>query len=479
MLDSAPSADEDIPLVVDLDGTLLRSDLLVESFFSLLASKPLAGLASVFKLAAGRAALKAHLAERAPLDIDTLPLDSAVLDHLRREKANGRRLYLASAADRRYVERLADKLAIFDGTFGSSPTLNLSGRAKADALCSEFGEKGFDYIGNGRADLEVWQRCRQPVAANAPPSLFRRLRDIRPDAISVCGASPRIGTYLQSMRVHQWVKNILILVPLAASHKINALTVANSLLAVIAFCLLASGTYLLNDLLDLANDRDHATKRHRPLASGALPLPHGMALAPALTLVSIVLGAMVSFEFVEVLALYGVTTVAYSVYFKQRMLIDVLALAGLYSIRILAGSAAIGLPPSQWLLAFSVFVFLCLAIIKRYIELVGRLQQNAGNPRGRGYRIDDLPILSGLAAASGYCSVLVLALYFNSPEVHALYSHPGRLWLVCPPMIYWVSRLLLLAHRGELHDDPVVFAVTDRVSLGVGSLMTAIVASAV
>ncbi len=188
------------------------------------------------------------------------------------------------------------------------------------------------------------------------------------------------------MRVHQWVKNILILVPLAASHKINALTVANSLLAVIAFCLLASGTYLLNDLLDLANDRDHATKRHRPLASGALPLPHGMALAPALTLVSIVLGAMVSFEFVEVLALYGVTTVAYSVYFKQRMLIDVLALAGLYSIRILAGSAAIGLPPSQWLLAFSVFVFLCLAIIKRYIELVGRLQQNAGNPRGRGYR---------------------------------------------------------------------------------------------
>ncbi|HXP97156.1 MAG TPA: UbiA family prenyltransferase, partial [Telmatospirillum sp.] len=224
---------------------------------------------------------------------------------------------------------------------------------------------------------------------------------------------------------------------------------------------------------------DHASKRFRPMASGAMPLVHGMALMPLLLIGAVALGFAVSPAYLTVLALYYALTVAYSLYLKRRLLIDVVTLAVLYTLRILAGGAAIGLAPSPWLRAFSIFLFLCLALVKRYVELIGRLKRTAGDPSGRSYQLDDLPILSSLAAASGYSSVLVLALYFHSPEVYALYGNPERLWLTVPPMLYWISRMLLLAHRGVLHDDPVVFAVTDRASLAVGGIILAIVMVAV
>ncbi|MEA1672445.1 UbiA family prenyltransferase [Nitrospirillum sp. BR 11163] len=471
--------DAEVPLVVDIDGTLIRSDLLIESFLTLLVTKPLAAL-GVWRLPLrSKAWLKDYLANNADLDITTLPLNQPVVDFLLEEKAKGRRIYLASASNHRLVRALARHLGFTDGVFGSNEALNLSGKAKAEALCREFGRHGFDYIGNDWVDFAVWRCSRRAIVTNASTRLIQRLKAEHQDTLELAVPKTGIKIYLKAARVHQWLKNLLVFVPLLASHELNAHTIAASLLAALAFSLAASSAYLLNDLLDLPNDRAHSTKRNRPLASGRLPLIQGAVLAPLLLGVSALCGLGVSTNFLAVLGAYYVITLAYSLHLKRHMLIDVLTLAGLYTMRILAGSAAIDRPSSAWLLGFSVFVFLCLALIKRYIELVGSLKANKGNPKGRGYRLEDLSILSGLASASGYCSVLVLALYFNSPEVHVLYRNPSLLWLACAPLLYWISRLLLLAHRGELHDDPVVFAATDRTSLITGAIMVAIVLAAI
>ncbi|TWB43498.1 UbiA family prenyltransferase [Nitrospirillum pindoramense] len=468
-----------VPLVVDIDGTLIRSDLLLENFFTLLSSNPIGAL-GVWRLPLrSKAWLKDYLSNKTDLDVSTVPLNQQVIDFLLAEKAKGRRIYLASASNHRLVKALAEHLGFVDGVFGSNENLNLSGPNKAELLCREFGDKGFDYIGNDWVDMPVWRRCRTAIVTNAPARLVRRLMAERHDAVELPVPQAGVKVYLKAIRVHQWLKNLLVFVPLLASHDLTGVTIIDSLLAALAYSLAASSAYLLNDLLDLPNDRAHPTKRNRPLASGRLPLIQGAALVPLLLAVSALCGLLVSINFLAVLAAYYVITLAYSLYLKRHMLIDVLTLAGLYTLRILAGSAAIERPSSAWLLGFSVFVFLCLALIKRYIELVGSLKANKGNPKGRGYRLEDLSILSGLASASGYCSVLVLALYFNSPEVHALYSNPSLLWLACAPLLYWISRLLLLAHRGELHDDPVVFAATDRTSLITGAIMVAIVLAAV
>jgi len=479
MSGTALDKENDIPLVVDLDGTLIRSDLLVESFFALLPVEPWVALGSLKVLLKGKSSFKAHLAERAVLDLASLPVDANVLEYLRAEKAKGRRIYLASASDSRYVRDLAAHLGVFDGTFGSSPEINLSGRNKADLLCEKFGEKGFDYIGNDWVDLEVWSRCRRPIIANAPPRLVRKVRETAPDALEISQLPSRLKTYLRALRVHQWLKNILIFIPLLASHMITGGNFLISLAAALAFSLAASSAYLLNDLVDIASDRDHATKRFRPLPSGALPLVHGLALAPLLLGAAIAIGAAISLKYLIVLLLYCVITLSYSFYLKRKAMIDVLVLAGLYTLRILAGNAALAISPSFWLLGFSMFIFLCLALIKRYIELVGRIKTTGQNPRGRAYVLEDGVVLMALAGAAGYSSVLTLILYFNSLEVHKLYSKPEILWFVCPPLLYWISRTLLLAHRGLLHDDPVVYAATDRISQITGLVMLCIVLAAV
>ena len=466
---------EIIPLVVDLDGTLIKSDLLVESFFALLTVRPAAALAGLLALRQGRAALKARLADEAVLELHTLPFDPDVLAFLRAEKAKGRRLYLASAADRRLVEAVAAHVGLFDGAFGSDGVINLSGSRKAELLCREFGVGKFDYMGNADADLPVWERCARPIAVNAPAGLLRRLRSRYPGLLILGSLAPRVADYLRALRVHQWLKNILILVPMLAGHMLTAEALMRATAAFVAFSLCASSVYLLNDLLDLANDRDHATKRHRPLASGAVPVLHGIMLIPLLLGGGLLLGLAASAKFIAVLLLYYLMTLAYSLLLKRRLLVDVMTLSVLYSLRIVAGGAAGGIPISPWLMGFSVFLFLCLALVKRYTELEVCAREGKAMPRGRGYRVSDAPMLGSLGAAAGYGAVLVLALYINSPEVRALYATPEYLWLVCLLLLHWVSRLLMLAHRGEMHDDPVIFAVTDRTSLITGALVVAVV----
>lgn len=464
-----------VPLVVDLDGTLIRSDLLVESYFALLAAQPVTALRTLAALRQGKAVLKARIADEAVIELHTLPFDPAVLDFLRREKAKGRRIYLASATDRRFVAQVAGHIGLFDGAFGSDGETNLSGARKAELLCREFGEKGFDYIGNAWVDVAVWQRCATPIVANASPRLAERLRRRFPAVVQVGTYRPRLSDYTRAMRVHQWLKNILIFVPMLAGHVLTGEAVLASLVAFVAFSLCASSVYLLNDLLDLANDRAHETKRHRPLASGAVPMLHGAAMIPLLLLGSLLLGLLLPPAFLALLGAYYVATMAYSLMLKRRLLVDVMTLSLLYTLRMLAGGAAVGVMISPWLMGFSIFLFLCLAIVKRYTELEACARQGREMPRGRGYMVADAPMLGSLGAASGYAAVLVLALYINSPEVSRLYAHPNYLWLVCVLLLYWISRVLMIAHRGEMNDDPVIFAAKDRISLAVGAATLAVV----
>lgn len=464
-----PGKDE-ASLVVDLDGTLIRSDLLIESFFRLLAADPASLLRLPGWLARGKAALKAAIADRVVLELHLLPLNEALVGMIRAEKARGRKVYLASASDRRYVQALADHLGLFDGVFASDGTVNLCGAEKARVLAEAFGDKGFDYAGNAEIDLAVWEKARRAILVDAPPDLAEAARRLCGEVQEMPSGGHAWMSWLRALRVHQWLKNLLVFLPALTGHAFDGGTLGRAALAFLAFSLCASSVYLLNDLIDLGNDRQHPTKKNRPFACGALPLARGVAAIPLLLAASALLCLALPAGFAAVLALYYVITLAYSLVLKRRIVIDVLTLAGLYTLRVMAGAAATAIAVSEWLLAFSMFLFLCLALVKRYSELMERARRHEGRAAGRGYLTDDTPMLGALAGASGFVSVLVLALYINSPDVGRIYARPEALWAICLMLLYWVSRMLMLAHRGQLHDDPVVFAAKDPISLGVVGL---------
>lgn len=467
-----------IPLVVDLDGTLTRSDLLMESVLRLLALDPLALVRLPRWLMEGKAAFKARLADRIVLDLHMLPVNEELVDFIRVERRAGRKVYLASAADRRLVQDFADHLGLFDGVFGSDGITNLGGAEKARALCAQFGEKGFDYVGNARVDLEVWAKARRAILVNVPASLHGEAARLCPDIHELTAPPTRAESWrahLRAIRAHQWLKNLLVFLPALADHSLDWPTLGASFLAFVAFCLCASSVYVLNDLIDLPSDRAHPTKRSRPFASGRLSLINGMALVPLLLLAAGLVSVALPVAFAGSLAAYYAITLLYTFVLKRQIVIDVFTLAGLYTMRVIAGGAATGIAPSDWLLAFSMFLFLSLALIKRYSELVERQRSRKNKLAGRGYVTDDTPMIGALAGASGFVSVLVLALYINSPDVLRLYPHPDFLWGVGVLLLYWVSRVLMLAHRGQVHDDPLVFAVTDRMSLITVALMGLVV----
>ena len=465
------------PLVVDLDGTLVRSDLLVESFLALLSARPLQALRALVTLRRGKAAFKAALADRAQVDVHTLPYAPAVLAQLEAARAQGRPTVLASASDARYVRAVADHLGGFDAAIGSEQGVNLSGVRKAEVLVARYGEGGFDYVGDHAVDAPVWARARRGFVHAPSAALSRRLRGAGLE-VELVGERPRRArAYLKALRPHQWLKNALVFAPALAGHAGGWSWLA-CVAAFASFSLCASSVYLVNDLLDLSADRDHARKRRRPFASGDVPLAHGMAMAPLLVLAAVAVGLWLPGKFLLVLAGYFSLTLAYSLGLKRIVMIDVVTLACLYGARLLAGSAATGVPLSRWLEALAVFLFLSLALVKRGAELTDRIAAGKGDPSGRDYRLSDLPMVESMGAAAGFTAVLVLALYLNSPDVDAMYRNPHRMWLICVVVLYWVSRMLMKAHRGEMHDDPVVFAVRDRVSLVCGAVCAGVVASA-
>ena len=460
------NANKSVPqvLVVDLDGTLLRSDILFESFWSAFGLDWRTPFQSLIALRNGRAALKQHLATASAVDPVTLPYDLSVLKYIETWHQSGGKTALVTASDRVLAEAIATYLGVFDEVHGSDGTLNLKGKHKARFLEDQFGLKGFAYMGDAAADLPVWMRAAKSITVNAPSGLRRRVEAVSGEVEHLVTEVRSVRHYIRALRPHQWLKNALVFLPMLAAHRIDGSTGLLSLMAFICFTLVASSVYILNDLLDLAADRAHPRKRNRPFASGSVPIAHGTWIAAGLLILGAFLAAGIGGNFLLVIAGYYLLTTAYSLNLKRRMVTDICVLAGLYTVRILAGGVATGIPLSAWLLAFSVFFFLSLAAVKRQAELVDSVNRGSMTASGRGYHVNDLPIISTISIGAGYVSVLIMTLYINSPEVIGLYAYPDALWGVCAVLLYWITRTVMIAHRGSMHDDPVVYAVKDRIS---------------
>lgn len=472
-------AEAAVPLVVDLDGTLVRSDLLAEESVLALKRNPLSAFEMLVWLRKGRAHFKSRIAERVTLDSEGLPYRRAVLEYLQAEVAAGRRLVLATAADAKIARQVADRLGLFDAVLASDGEVNLSGEQKRERLVSAFGEKGFDYVGNSARDLAVWSSARRAVLVAPTARLRRRAENVVEVERVLDDDATTLLDYLRALRLHQWLKNLLVFVPVVAAHRLGeAPLLAQASMAFLAFGLCASSVYLFNDLMDIEADRHHPSKRARPLASGRVPVTLAPALALGLMAATLAVSVTLPTPFLGVLAAYLVLNVAYSLWLKPVPILDVLILAGLYTLRIIAGSAAIGVWPSTWLLAFSMFLFLSLALVKRYAELMAMRAVEGAKARARGYRLDDAELLASLGGGAGYLAVLVLALYIEG-GAHLLYSRPQLIWVLCVLLLYWISHLWLMAHRKRMHDDPLVFAVRDPTSQLLLALMAVVVIVAI
>jgi len=453
------------PLVVDLDGALLRSDLLIEAAFSCLSQNPVLALEMVSAAMRGKAFLKHFLAMHAEIDPSTLCYDDAVLASIHQASTQGRPVYLVSGSNRHLVEMVANHLGIFTGWWASDESCNLSGKVKAKWLSTQFGERGFDYIGNDAADLSVWAIAHKALTIRISGRVARRLTRSHTNIEHLANERPNWQTWARLLRVHQYVKNALVFVPILTAHQFAFGPMYKAFLAAVAFSLCASSVYILNDLADLQADRIHPSKCRRPLASGAIYLWHSIFAIPILLGLAVLIAMTVSLPFLAVLLAYFALTCAYSFYLKRKMLIDAVTLALLYVLRVLGGAVATDIVVSEWLMAFSLFIFFSLGLIKRYIELAARLDSTLAEPPNRNYKVNDLGIVAALAAAAGFNAVTVFALYISSNTVRDLYRHPDLLWLICPIFLYWISRALMMAHRRLMHHDPIVFALTDKNSL--------------
>jgi 4-hydroxybenzoate polyprenyltransferase len=461
------------PLYVDLDGTLVASDTLWELLIEFLRERPWDLLRLPFWLLGGRARFKSRIAGGVQLQPEGLPYRPEVLELLREARDRGRRTVLATASDVQVAAQVARHLALFDDLLASDGDTNLKGSAKADAIEQHAGGS-FEYAGNSAADLPVWSRASRAILV-APSRAATRAAERLALPTTVIGAGPSVfRAALHSLRPHQWVKNALLFVPLILAHNPDRQRLAATALAFLTFCACASATYLLNDLVDIRADRRHPRKRKRPLASGSLPIPIGLALSAGLLVVGFACSMLLlPARCTGMLAIYLALTTAYSLYLKQYLFIDVLLLAGLYTHRVVAGGVVAQVPISPWLLAFSMFFFVSLAFAKRCVELLSAWSREEERLARRSYRVGDTSLVENMGLTSGYLSVLVIGLYVTSSDVTRLYPSPELLWLICPVMLYWITRIWFLAHRGDLSDDPVLFAVTDLRSYVAGAMMAA------
>jgi len=459
-----------VPLAVDLDGTLIRSDMLWESLVLLLRHNPFTALLVPFWWMRGRAYLKQQIAARVEVDPASLPYHGEFLVWLREQKRTGRKLVLATASDIKMAEPVASHVGLFDEVMASDGRTNLRDNAKRVALEKKFGVRGFDYAGNSSVDLGVWPGAREAIVVNASDSLAQRAGQCARLGATFLDKSSKFAGVVRVLRPHQWVKNLIVFLPVITSHRLDFWPLLAAFGAFAAFCLCASGVYLLNDLMDLDADRQHPTKCNRPFASGRLPLQVGLVLSPLLVLLGGVIASQLSGSLVWLLAVYIVTTTAYSLQLKRVALLDVFILAGLYTLRLIAGHSVTNIDFSSWLLVFSMFIFLSLALMKRFQELQLVRGLNKPDVEGRGYSSGDLELVATLGLVCGSLAVLVLALYVNSPQVQLLYKHPIVLLLVCPLLLFWIARVWFLAHRGRMDADPTAFAVKDWVSYAIGAL---------
>ncbi len=458
---------EESPLVVDLDGTLIHTDTLHELTLQLLRHKPYLILAIPFWLICGRAFLKYKLAGIVDIDVSLLPFNNELIDWLKSQKGLGRKLVLCTATDVSIATAIAKHINLFDEVLASDGKVNLAGGNKAKILVEKYGDKGFDYVGNCSVDLLVWDKSKLGIVVNGSKCLVHQASAVTQIEHVIPRAKNNLKTWMKVFRVYQWIKNLLIFVPVLAAHQILTRSDGlNLLLAFLSFSLCASSVYITNDLLDLESDRAHPRKRNRPFASGQVRIWKGVVLAPSLIIASLVMACYVGGRgFLPWLLVYFVLTCAYSWGLKRLVLMDCLTLALLYTLRILAGAAAVSVPLSFWLLAFSIFLFLSLAFIKRYAELQDGVSRGVDKAHGRGYYIADASLVQQLGVTSGYAAALVLALYLNSENVVKLYKTPEIIWGAVPIILLWISWMWLSAHRGLMHDDPIVFAIKDKMSV--------------
>lgn len=469
----------DLPvLAVDLDGTLLRSDMLHETLWGGLAVRSRLIGEALRALFRGRAAVKAMLADHVTIDPTTLPYDERVLDRIQAWRAQGGSVVLITATDIRLARKVADHIGLFDAVHGSTAERNLKGPEKSALLISEYGRHGFIYIGDSRADLAVWSEAAGAITVGAERSVRKAVDAMGRPAEHLPPRGGALSAMLRALRPHQWLKNVLVFVPAVAdpTHGLGDWFMA--LTAFAALSLAASAGYVINDLLDLADDRSHPRKRNRPFARGDLSVATGTRMVPVLLLLGFAIAALVSLELVAVVATYFVLTMAYSIRLKRHSVIDICTLAGLYTIRIVAGAVAIGVFLSVWLLAFSMFIFFALAAAKRLGELSDADAAGRTVTR-RGYTIEDRRILSQMALSAGYVGVLVLALYIDQPEVQQKFGAHRMFWGVCALLIFWMSRMVLVANRGEMDDDPLIWAIKDPISRATVALVAILLAAAV
>jgi len=468
------SYSDSVPLVVDLDGTLLRTDLLQESALRLIKQRPWLALLVPFWLLKGRAYLKRRIFHLVRIDVSLLPLHEELLAWLRDEKMRGRRLVLATASDYHQACSVVEPLGLFDVVLGSDGQRNLKGRNKLQTVVEVCGEK-FDYVGNSSSDLEIWQGCRHAVLVNASRRVERSARRAGNVSRVFPPALTGFRDALRAMRFYQWVKNLLLFVPVITSHTIfDGSVFGNATLAFFSFGFAASAAYILNDLLDLEEDRRHPTKKQRPFASGRTFVGSGILLALASLSASAVIATLVPHAFVNALIAYLILTSLYSLFLKRLLVVDVLTLALLYTLRVVAGSAATGIVLSPWLLSFAFFLFLSLAFSKRAADLVQHRQDNQKVLPGRGYVTTDLDAVCIAGLCSGFLSSLVLALYINSDSVQLLYRRPTLLWGLQPILLYYVTHLWMICRRGELIDDPLLYTVSAPSTYGAAFLAIAV-----
>ncbi len=469
-------------LFVDLDGSLLQTDAFLESFFQTVKAHPSVLFRAPLWLLHGRAVCKSHLAKIAPDRKSPWPYRPEVVELLQKLKDNGCRLVLATASHRRIAEQVAADLGTFDAVLATDEELNLKGRNKLHAIeayCQQHGYQQFAYLGDSRADLAIWERATK-IFAVAPSARFKKhISSLGPPVEWISTSPQQWKNLFRALRPHQWAKNLLIFLPTFLAHQLAPWRLLQALFGFVAFCACASAVYLVNDFLDLDVDRRHPTKRNRPLASGELSLSTAALAVPLLIIAGFAFSCgTANWRFSLVLFTYLISSGLYCFWLKRKPVVDVFLLAGFYILRIQAGGDAAGVPVSEWLLEFSLFFFLSLAFAKRFVELDRLALALDKQDTGRGYRAVDVSIVGTLGAVSGYIAALVFALYLNSPQVAMLYARPKILWLLCPILLFWITRLWLLARRNELHDDPVVFALKDRVSLVLGILSAVVVATA-
>lgn len=463
-------------LCVDLDGTLLATDLLWESIIRLVRERPWTLFVMPFWLLRGKARFKRTIARAVRINAESLPYREDLLTYLRAERNGGRRIVLATASDIEMVTAIADHVGVFSEVIASDGTTNLSGHRKSTALVERFGVGGFDYAGNSSADLDVWRSAYGAIVVDAPARVLRAATRSS-NVIKVFPRADRVRPAVRSLRAYQWTKNLLVFIPLVMAHRVfEGDLLLRVIVAFTVLSLCASGTYVLNDLLDLQADRAHPIKRRRPVASGGLAIPDALMLMSALLSGGLAGAMLLPIRFRLIVLLYLLTTTTYSFYIKRLVVADILTLAGLYTLRILAGGVAAGVLLSFWLLAFSMFIFLSLAFMKRYMELILMARDGKTRSAGRGYVSEDLRIIETMGTISSFMSVAVLALFINSTEITKLYQRPQLLWLVCPALLYWLIRFWFRAQRGSLdNDDPIVAAFRDRASYVVAAIIGTLV----